>query len=1024
MKIETLTLQNFGAYHQKNSIDFRHFYSENLLLIHGQTGSGKSTLLDGIVYALYGVLCDESKGDTFVISDYKGKDEKSEVCLVFSLGPRRYKIYRTPAQEREKKNQKGFTTEKADAQMYEWQGDWQLLAAGTRDVSERIQETLGLDKNRFMQMIVLPQGKFRDFILAKSDDREKLLAQIFDTHMQDEWLKALKENKDALLSEYEEAQKRKAWHLQQIKESRWVKKQKDISGEAQEQIEALAIMVSEDKRKKEEHLGQLKKEQQKQIEMKEQLRLFEQAHHRFCENQKQQKALDEKKEEMAQREYEIALFDRGKKALSQFEALKIHQKHEKEERLKKNTLAGSLDALKDRGAAYALMASELAQEKEALTSLDKALSDIDEMISKIEKYQRAKEKLLEHIQAAEQFQKRKENLQKQIEDLNQEIKEGHLATGQMMALREKEFEWEKEESLRLSYKELLQKREAEQKGWEALIEQKEKKGTAFEKKEKQYEQSRKSYEQAAENDMKAQAYRLAQGLEEGVPCPVCGAKHHLHKAEKPLDFVEKEILKEKKGQMEKLQIARDKAQVDFFVLEGKQKDMAASLSQLAQSVATHPGKDIDEDAIKTLRSAMEEQKKQYEMEILKGEQAQAQLEIEERALKKTQENLAQAKEERVKFQAIMQGIFEVAPEIQDWAKKKESLKAKWAQLEGQIEKKEEKLSQYQREKDKKIHLLEESEASLKGLEMACDRERSGFLASLFEAEISFGEMRILFRLKEDIDQIRKTLQAYTGARRQIEEALKYDANYAKAYDEQKQIKIENTLMALDEALAVGENFLDEMKEADHALSQYQKFYQEETRKGQKRDQDFGLVRLFYDALSGNNPKGISLKRYILRTKFEEIIEMANLRFLKMTAHRFYFRLAEERYDKRKKWGLDLNVMDEFTGRMRPVNTLSGGESFMAALSLALGMSDVAQSYAGGIGLDTLFIDEGFGALDGEALDRAILILQELRQKGRFIGIISHVEELKERISAQVEVISTSEGAHIHYDDGEKDTFHL
>ena len=158
-----------------------------------------------------------------------------------------------------------------------------------------------------------------------------------------------------------------------------------------------------------------------------------------------------------------------------------------------------------------------------------------------------------------------------------------------------------------------------------------------------------------------------------------------------------------------------------------------------------------------------------------------------------------------------------------------------------------------------------------------------------------------------------------------------------------------------------------------------------------------------EVANGNNPRRMTFQRYVLATLLDEVLEAASLRLLRMSRGRYALQRVREQGDQRMAGGLDLEVFDHDTGSARPANTLSGGEGFLASLSLALGLADVVQSRAGGIQLDTLFVDEGFGTLDPESLDFAIRTLLDLQQAGRLVGIISHVSELRERIDVRLEV---------------------
>jgi exonuclease SbcC len=164
--------------------------------------------------------------------------------------------------------------------------------------------------------------------------------------------------------------------------------------------------------------------------------------------------------------------------------------------------------------------------------------------------------------------------------------------------------------------------------------------------------------------------------------------------------------------------------------------------------------------------------------------------------------------------------------------------------------------------------------------------------------------------------------------------------------------------------------------------------------------------------AGDNEQRITLQRYVLASLFDDVTVAANQRLVRMSDGRYRLQRAASTQDRRRGGGLDLLVYDDHSGHTRPVGTLSGGEMFLASLSLALGLADVVQSYSGGVHLDSVFIDEGFGNLDPEALDRAVEALVGLNQGGRMVGVISHVPELKQRVSARIEIKRRPEGGSV------------
>jgi exonuclease SbcC len=182
--------------------------------------------------------------------------------------------------------------------------------------------------------------------------------------------------------------------------------------------------------------------------------------------------------------------------------------------------------------------------------------------------------------------------------------------------------------------------------------------------------------------------------------------------------------------------------------------------------------------------------------------------------------------------------------------------------------------------------------------------------------------------------------------------------------------------------------------------------------GQDVDARYAVLGRLAEVANGANPLRMTFQRFVLATLLDEVLEAASLRLTRMSRSRFELRRVVGVLDQRTAGGLELEVFDHFTGTARPANTLSGGEGFLASLSLALGLADVVQSRAGGIQMETLFIDEGFGTLDPESLDFALRTLIDLQQAGRLVGVISHVAELKERMDVRLEVRAGARGSEV------------
>lgn len=316
------------------------------------------------------------------------------------------------------------------------------------------------------------------------------------------------------------------------------------------------------------------------------------------------------------------------------------------------------------------------------------------------------------------------------------------------------------------------------------------------------------------------------------------------------------------------------------------------------------------------------------------------------------------------------------------------------------------LSEKKRQKMQTEELLTELEKQLK-------TARKDFVKVLKQYGFSGQEAYLAARLsKQERDILQKDLEDYRrriAANKELYRHLKDSLKNAKPVD------LEGLKTEMTEEKARKEAALKQQKNWEHALAEVKKtlmLMKEKQQDIETASREYGYVKDLENMATGNNPRRLVFEQYVLAGYFEEILHAANIRFLKMTSGRYEMSRVEQVGDGRVKDNLEIQVMDYYTGKYRSVRTLSGGESFKASLSLALGMSDVIQSMNGGIRVDTLFVDEGFGALDEESLDQACNALMGLVEKNCLIGIISHVPELRERIDMQLVIEKTNSGSKV------------
>lgn len=312
------------------------------------------------------------------------------------------------------------------------------------------------------------------------------------------------------------------------------------------------------------------------------------------------------------------------------------------------------------------------------------------------------------------------------------------------------------------------------------------------------------------------------------------------------------------------------------------------------------------------------------------------------------------------------------------------------------------------EKERRLRQLEELKAGRMLEKEAADREFEAALDRYgFETEKEYREAYLPGADRERLGKAVDQYQEKVTANRELLEHLRRSVGEDVLFD----------LQALEKDIAgqrlQREEVLKRLKKEEHFLTEIKKtsrLFAEKVGKIEECSREYGYMKELENMASGNNSKKLVFEQYVLAGYFEEILNAANIRFRKMTAGRYEMRRTKEVGDGRIKDNLEIEVLDYYTGKYRSIRTLSGGESFKASLSLALGLSDVIQAQNGGIKVETLFIDEGFGALDSESLDQACAALTSLVESDRLIGIISHVGELRERIHKQIIIDKSGSGS--------------
>ena len=908
-----LKISAFGPYAGVTDFDFEKLGTGGLYLITGDTGAGKTTIFDAVTYALYGAPSGNNREVSMLRSKYADPSVPTEVELVFSCHGKQYTVKRNPEYEREAKRGGGVTKQSANAEIIYPDG---RVVTRVKEVDGAVKQIIGIDRDQFCQIAMIAQGDFMKLLLAKTDERIKIFRHIFKTERYCELQERLKRETSELASECDRIRRSIAQYIGGIvcdednTDSIELEKAKKGDMTVEDTVALLKRLIADDKT-----------EQALVTEQKSKL----------------QKSSDEVKERIAKaRDVILAKADLEKNTVETEQAIE-----------KQKDLAVILEGEKAKQPEVKVL-----NEKAAV--LKALLPDYDELAKKENDYGKNKGFIEQSSAGVKETEGKITELEGILTALESENKE--LSTvGEEKLRLENEQNAVKESIGKLNGLKnnivSLEKAEADYK--KALEDYRLKKAEA-DRKEDEYRASNTAY-------LNAQAGILADTLEDGKPCPVCGSVVHPDIAVKPENAPNKEQLEALETEVNNEKVKVNDLSAKAGSLNGavteKQESVSRELTELLGDVAGMDAKSVIAVELSDLES---------EGEQLKSKIAEAEAKVKR---KKELEQLIPQKTEELQKQREAKTSLEG------------EIKAKTAEntvLETRIGELKSKLTFDSKDtvETEILALTERAEGLVKALENAqgAVNKNNEVLASLKSAK-----EEILKRIGNGTDT---DIQSETEKLNAIEVEIKLQEEKAKA---------------VHSRVSINETALLKINEKSGDLMAVENKYKWVN----------ALTETAVGKISGKDK--VAIETYIQMNYFDRIIDRANARLRIMTGGKYDLVRRKEGLNKSGQSGLDLDVIDHHNGSHRSVKSLSGGESFKASLALALGLSDEIQSSAGGIKLDTMFFDEGFGSLDDESLAAAMKALSALADTDRLVGIISHVGELKQRIEKQIIVTKDKDG---------------
>ena len=994
MKPIRLELKEFGPY-KDEIIEWDKIINEPIFLITGKTGSGKSTLFDAITYALYNKTTGGKDIASLRTKTAADKD-KTQVNFDFELSGKRYRIERTLAYL--KTGNKNLTSGKVVLMEYNSEKQ-DIIATKEQEVKEKIEELIGLDDKQFCQIIILPQGKFKEFLLSKSSEKKETLRSLFNTYFYQKFVDLVQEQAKNLDSKHKQKERELITRFEQF----------DIDGELtkfeflkDENFEEINNLI-------------LSQENEIKLEKKEQVKL-EKTLQNFKDNFIELSKLNDKflNLENYKLNYEV-----------------LHKKEDYFSNLKE--LVGKLTELqksKDKIREYRGLINKHIQLKELeMTLLEeekkykidlenniKLESKLTELKDDIEIYRQIAADQKFFYNNIDEFITAKNNMSvynKKLEELSykkdflQEL-EANLKIKNDILLESNEEKNVLDGSIGKLKLEILKKTQevdkfkAFENSQTKLIERKSK----FEVAKKQLEEFRISREELEKGFLLLKSNREKEilnsfilNLHEGDDCPLCKQRiEHLP------DITS--IVQVDENIEESLQDVTTKI-IKLETLLQKDEQEISNLSKLIKEQEEM----VNLKALEELTQLEEELKQEtVNLERVIGEIKLVEKEI--KRLKKDIEELSiLLKEEDQLKQSHLEAKNKINQFENNVEVKLEEFKGYYENIASQVDEYDNMYKSFQNNSNdlliRKTKIETEQKNNIKNIEEVTNEivlltnsftnsKLSKYYSSLEDAEENVVELDKLEQYQVQIDEFEDSKKILLNSIEKLEQELTGINQPALEQEREKLQSFENEVSNFIEKMAVLTTRLDNNKKL------YKKIY-DDYLELLDSSKDIREIIEFSDVVNGKTESRKSLETYVQGYYLDLILVAGTKRLLQMTNDRYRFIRREEKSKGGGLQGLEIEIHDVYLNSTRIISSLSGGELFLASLALALGLAEVIQNESGGISLETIFIDEGFGSLDAETLDTALTTLIDLQSYGRNIGIISHVSELKERIRPKIEV---------------------
>ncbi|MFI6728024.1 AAA family ATPase [Streptomyces atratus] len=1069
MRLHRLSLTAFGPFGATQDIDFDALSSAGLFLLHGPTGAGKTSVLDAVCYGLYGAVpgARQSPG-TSLRSDHAPADLPTEVKLELTVGGRHLEVTRRPAQPRPKKKGNGFTTEKAQGWLREYGPDdgWQPLSRSHQEIGEEITQLIGMSRDQFCQVVLLPQGDFARFLRADAEARGKLLGRLFDTRRfaaVEERLAELRRTAEAQVRAGDERILAVAQRIAQAAgpashESPLPDIQPGEPGLADGVLEWAATARSSARERLDIAESVLAMAEGRQsaarlaLDSERELARLQQ---RYEETQRRATAVEAGRPDHDRHHERLA---RARKADLVAPALELRDDAERAYRTARDARdrARALlpDTLADAGAEQlAELERRLRQELGGLDAAKRAerrSAEIDAERAGLERQARADDELIHEARGwLVGWESTRHDLRARIEEAQEAATRAEQLAGRLEPARARLEAARRRDALAIRASAAAERLAAAR---------------------EQASGAHESWLELRERRLRDIAAELAAELVDGEECKVCGSADHPKPARAADGHVDRATEERALDAYRRAEEARTEADRELGVVH--EKHMAARVAARSAVPQPRDGADAAEPAVSgrmagvvaagsappgtaagfvPAESAARQPVAGAEVvatDVADSEQPlpgaatesladptvaelgalvdrltrmHAQAHRSAAGMHAAREALAAAEREqaeRLESRQLAERRAAARTSLREGLDREQiALEAELATARG----KSGSVAEHAELLERRVGLLAAAAEAVREEETAAQRrkEADGRLAdAAFRAGFDTPQAAAATLLTDAGQrELQRFIDAWQSEAAAVADRLAETATRAAAGGPRAEVDVARTAYDMAERqLRDASAALAAARERCAELDRLSRSAADEVRRlGPLREEYDRVARLagLTAGTSADNERKMRLESYVLAARLEQVAAAATARLQRMSSGRYTLVHSDARTGGRRS-GLGLHVVDAWTGRERDTATLSGGETFFASLALALGLADVVTDEAGGVRLDTLFIDEGFGSLDDQTLDEVLDVLDSLRERDRSVGIVSHVADLRRRIPAQLEVVKERHGSAVRH----------